>query len=105
MKNRRIQTTMVGTSFGDSVNMEDGKYEIIHKDIGYSSDADMSDSCEVIDGIHHLVLLCFIFNQFAFLKRSAVFVCECVYVYLYVYVSEQVSVGVSRLSNQFGTSF
>lgn len=62
MKNRRIQTTMVGTSFGDSVNMEDGKYEIIHKDIGYSSDADMSDSCEVIDGIHHLVLLCFIFN-------------------------------------------
>ncbi|XP_015789097.1 uncharacterized protein LOC107366033 isoform X1 [Tetranychus urticae] len=50
MRNRRIQTNMIGIGGGpglnETFNVPNGKYEIIHKDIGYSSDADMSDACE-----------------------------------------------------------
>ncbi|RWS02109.1 hypothetical protein B4U79_11107, partial [Dinothrombium tinctorium] len=45
MKNRRIQTTMVGTN-QERLDFRGAKFEIIQKDIGYSSDADMSDACE-----------------------------------------------------------
>jgi len=50
IRNKRVQTTvaMVGETksqlLGDDMS---GKVEIIQKDIGYSSDADMSDAVEV----------------------------------------------------------
>ncbi|XP_074593280.1 uncharacterized protein LOC141849018 [Brevipalpus obovatus] len=48
MKNRRVQTTMMGTTASATLgDVSNSKYEIIQKDIGYSSDADMSDACEL----------------------------------------------------------
>lgn len=58
MKNRRIQTTMmVGATQGNPLNLHGTKFEIIHKDIGYSSDADMSDVCEVIKLLVTIILV------------------------------------------------
>jgi len=51
IKNKRVQTktTMVGETKNELLgNIKSGtKIEIIQKDIGYSSDADMSDAVEV----------------------------------------------------------
>lgn len=48
IRNKRVQTTMVGAATGELLNGITGdKFEIIQKDIGYSSDADMSDAVEV----------------------------------------------------------
>ncbi len=38
---------MVGETRNEFLNNTNGKLEIIQKDIGYSSDADMSDAVEV----------------------------------------------------------
>ena len=51
IRNKRVQTTvaMVGQTKNDLLHPDnvDEKLEIIQKDIGYSSDADMSDAVEV----------------------------------------------------------
>lgn len=47
MRNRRIQTMMSGGYDSILHEMKGSKFEIVQKDIGYSSDADMSDACEV----------------------------------------------------------
>ena len=54
MRNRRIQTMMSGGYDSILQDMKGSKFEIVQKDIGYSSDADMSDACEV----------CFFFPSF-----------------------------------------
>jgi hypothetical protein len=48
IRNKRVQTNvaMVGETRNEFLNNIDGKLEIIQKDIGYSSDADMSDAVE-----------------------------------------------------------
>ena len=50
IRNKRVQTTvaMVGQTKNELLRTNvDEKLEIIQKDIGYSSDADMSDAVEV----------------------------------------------------------
>jgi hypothetical protein len=48
IRNKRVQTNvaMVGETRNEFLNNTNGKLEIIQKDIGYSSDADMSDAVE-----------------------------------------------------------
>ena len=47
MRNRRIQTMMSGGYDSILQDMKGSKFEIVQKDNGYSSDADLSDACEV----------------------------------------------------------
>lgn len=50
MRNRRVQTMYATVCTGEETgDLKGGKYEIIQKDIGYSSDADTSDAnCDAI---------------------------------------------------------
>ena len=70
IRNKRVQTTvaMVGETKNELLrNGFNEKLEIIQKDIGYSSDADMSDAVEVLPlnlfvYITHSTILLSVFN-------------------------------------------
>lgn len=69
-RNKRVQTNvaMVGETRNELLYNLNGKLEIIQKDIGYSSDADMSDAVEVKTIIIGIILMLSckkkIYNQF-----------------------------------------